>query len=60
MVGRHLEGDLDLQSPSTSAVEVVAGGQLVEFAAGQASVGGDVAASLGIGSTCATPRPGPR
>ncbi|MFI6085699.1 hypothetical protein ACIBBB_32930 [Streptomyces sp. NPDC051217] len=46
----HLEGDLDLQSPCTSAVEMVVGGRLVEFTAGPASLGDDVAASLGIGA----------
>ncbi|WP_329031714.1 hypothetical protein OIE71_02005 [Streptomyces sp. NBC_01725] len=46
----HLEGDLDLRSPSTSAVEVMAGGRLIEFTAGPASLGDDVAASLGIAS----------
>lgn len=46
----HLEGDLDLRSPCTSAVETVVGGRLVEFTAGPASLGDDVAASLGIGS----------
>ncbi|GAA2921160.1 hypothetical protein ACYCCF_02565 [Streptomyces argenteolus] len=46
----HLEGDIDLQAPCTSAVEVVAGGRLVEFTAGPASLGDDVAASLGIGA----------
>ncbi|MET9594594.1 hypothetical protein ABZY45_27270 [Streptomyces sp. NPDC006516] len=46
----HLGGGIDLQAPCTSAVEVVAGGRLVEFTAGQASLGDDVAASLGIGS----------
>ncbi|MBM9622964.1 hypothetical protein ACFU9F_20780 [Streptomyces zhihengii] len=44
----HLEGDVDLRAPCTSAVEVVAGGRLVEFTAGPASLGDDVAASLGI------------
>ncbi|KPC78153.1 MULTISPECIES: hypothetical protein [Streptomyces] len=44
----HLEGDIDLQAPCTSAVEVVAGGRLVELTAGPASLGDDVAASLGI------------
>ncbi|MEW1795425.1 hypothetical protein [Streptomyces niveus] len=46
----HLEGDLDLESPCTSAVEVVVGGRLVEFTAGPVSLGGDVAASLGLES----------
>ncbi|MER5895518.1 hypothetical protein [Streptomyces sp. NPDC001876] len=46
----HLEGDVDLQAPCTSAVEVVAGGRLIEFTAGPASLGDDVAASLGIGA----------
>ncbi|WP_326664894.1 hypothetical protein [Streptomyces sp. NBC_00385] len=46
----HLEGDIDLQAPCTSAVEVLAGGRLVEFTAGPASLGDDVAASLGTGS----------
>ncbi|MFI2781325.1 hypothetical protein [Streptomyces sp. ALB3] len=46
----HLEGGLDLHAPCTSAVEVVAGGRLVEFTSGPASLGDDVAASLGIGS----------
>ncbi|MGW1818916.1 hypothetical protein ACWCQM_35815 [Streptomyces sp. NPDC002125] len=46
----HLEGGIDLQAPCTSAVEVVAGGRLVEFTAGPASLGDDVAASLGIES----------
>ncbi|MFF2644968.1 hypothetical protein ACFVUB_34660 [Streptomyces niveus] len=46
----HLEGDLDLESPCTSAVEVVVGGRLVEFTAGPASLGDDVAASLGLES----------
>lgn len=45
----HLEGDVDLEAPCTSAVEVVAGGRLVEFTAGPASLGDAVAASLGIG-----------
>lgn len=44
----HLEGDIDLQAPCTSAVEAVAGGRLVELTAGPASLGDDVAASLGI------------
>ncbi|MEU0698715.1 hypothetical protein ABZ349_32770 [Streptomyces niveus] len=46
----HLEGDLDLELPCTSAVEVVVGGRLVEFTAGAASLGDDVAASLGLAS----------
>ncbi|WP_069629540.1 hypothetical protein [Streptomyces niveus] len=46
----HLEGDLDLESPCTSAVEVVVGGRLVEFTAGPVSLGDDVAASLGLES----------
>ncbi|MFJ8886781.1 hypothetical protein ACIRJR_25710 [Streptomyces sp. NPDC102402] len=46
----HLEGSIDLQAPCTSAVEVVAGGRLVEFTSGPASLGDDVAASLGIAS----------
>ncbi|WP_405817519.1 hypothetical protein OG705_00625 [Streptomyces sp. NBC_00838] len=46
----HLEGDLDLGLPCTSAVEVVVGGRLVEFTAGPASLGDDVAASLGLAS----------
>ncbi|MFD4116655.1 hypothetical protein ACFWSJ_24775 [Streptomyces niveus] len=46
----HLEGDLDLESPCTSAVEVVVGGRLVEFTAGPDSLGDDVAASLGLES----------
>ncbi|MEV4999345.1 hypothetical protein [Streptomyces niveus] len=46
----HLEGDLDLESPCTSAVEVVVGGRLVEFTAGPAALGDDVAASLGLES----------
>lgn len=46
----HLEGDVDLRAPCTSAVEVVAGGRLIEFTAGPASLGDDVAASLGIGA----------
>lgn len=45
----RLEGELDLQEPCTSAVEVVAGGRLVEFTSGPATLGADVAASLGIG-----------
>ncbi|GGT33547.1 hypothetical protein [Streptomyces chromofuscus] len=44
----RMEGDLDLHAPCTSAVEVVVGGRLVEFTAGPASLGTDVAASLGI------------
>ncbi|MFG3662287.1 hypothetical protein [Streptomyces sp. NPDC047706] len=44
----RLEGDLDLRAPCTSAVEVVAGGRLVEFTSGPATLGDDVAASLGI------------
>ncbi|UUN31535.1 hypothetical protein KK483_31085 [Streptomyces sp. FIT100] len=46
----RLEGDLDLRAPCTSAAEVVAGGRLVEFTAGPAALGDDVAASLGIGA----------
>ncbi|MFB6954319.1 hypothetical protein ACFCXP_32220 [Streptomyces niveus] len=46
----HLEGDLDLESPCTSAVEVMVGGRLVEFTAGPVSLGDDVAASLGLES----------
>ncbi|MFJ6822610.1 hypothetical protein ACIQRJ_19680 [Streptomyces niveus] len=46
----HLKGDLDLESPCTSAVEVVVGGRLVEFTAGPVSLGDDVAASLGLES----------
>ncbi|WP_406259542.1 hypothetical protein OH779_00585 [Actinacidiphila glaucinigra] len=44
----RLEGDLDLRAPCTSAVEVVVGGRLVEFTAGPATLGDDVAASLGL------------
>ncbi|MGW1542013.1 hypothetical protein ACWCPM_17575 [Streptomyces sp. NPDC002309] len=46
----RLEGELDLREPCTSAVEVAAGGRLVEFTAGPATLGADVAASLGIGA----------
>ncbi|MDX2851168.1 hypothetical protein PV342_22480 [Streptomyces sp. PA03-3a] len=46
----RLEGDLDLRAPCTSAVEVVVGGRLVEFTAGPATLGDDVAASLGLGA----------
>ncbi|MFF3948112.1 hypothetical protein ACFYYN_25260 [Streptomyces sp. NPDC001902] len=46
----RLEGDLDLRAACTSAVEVVVGGRLVEFTAGPATLGDDVAASLGLGA----------
>ncbi|HET9381113.1 MAG TPA: hypothetical protein VFP69_09820 [Streptomyces sp.] len=46
----RLEGDLDLREPCTSAVEVMAGGRLVEFTAGPATLGDDVASSLKLGA----------
>ncbi|MFD7401664.1 hypothetical protein ACFV7R_03135 [Streptomyces sp. NPDC059866] len=46
----RLEGDLDLRAPCTSAVEVVVGGRLVEFTAGPATLGDDVASSLSLGA----------
>ncbi|MQY14415.1 hypothetical protein SRB5_45820 [Streptomyces sp. RB5] len=44
----RLESDLDLREPATSALEVIVGGRLVEFTAGDASLGDSVAASLGV------------
>lgn len=46
----RLEGDLDLRKPCTSSVEVMAGGRLVEFTAGPATLGDDVASSLNLGA----------
>ncbi|GAA3793276.1 hypothetical protein [Streptomyces chiangmaiensis] len=46
----RLEGDLDLRAPCTSAVEVVVGARLVEFTAGPATLGDDVASSLSLGA----------
>jgi hypothetical protein len=47
-VAFHLDGDLDLQAPFTSAAELHVGGRLVEFTSGSATLGSDVARSLGI------------
>lgn len=44
----RLDGDLDLQTPFTSAAELFVGNRLVEFTSGSASLGDDVARSLGI------------
>ncbi|MDT0264772.1 hypothetical protein RM844_00550 [Streptomyces sp. DSM 44915] len=47
-IAYQLAGDLDLTRPATSVVEVVVGGRLHEFTAGDLGLADAVAASLGI------------
>lgn len=47
-VSYRLESELDLQMPFTSVADLVVGGHRVEFTAGDAALGCDITASLGI------------